>query len=350
LCRPLCGFLRASGQRHHNGEQQYHRSHLLTSLLSLHRCNRSLRAQDPNYGHSSQAIRSPEYTELTTAMTSATPQPSLGYITTREGIDLSVRTLPGERRPWFLLVHGLASNAQLWCGVAARLAAAGFPSVAVDQRGHGLSQQVDTGFGFDALSLDLVDVMQTINTGPVVAVGQSWGGNVVVELAARHPKSVAGVGLIDGGFLRLAEDFPTWEIARESLAPPVFNGARMEDMRRAMTTRLEGFSSDAIEAQLANFEVNKDGTIRARLQRRNHFAILEQLWDHDPDIAASKISAPILAIAVEGGSPRKSGRVAEFAAAAGATVRWMTGHHDVHAQKPDVVARVLLDWTGEVLP
>ena len=42
----------------------------------------------------------------------------------------------------------------------------------------------------------------------MVAVGQSWGGNVVVELAARFPHQVAAVAVIDGGFLRLADDFP----------------------------------------------------------------------------------------------------------------------------------------------
>lgn len=279
-----------------------------------------------------------------------TRQPDVGYITTREGLALNLRTQPGERRPWFLLVHGLASNARLWDGVAARLAAAGVPSIAIDQRGHGRSQQVDTGFDFGSLSRDLVDVIQATNTGPVVAVGQSWGGNVVVELAARYPQLVAAVGLIDGGFLRLAEDFPTWEVVRESLAPPVFNGARIEDLRRVMASRLEGFSADAIEAQLANFEVNEDGTVRARLRRRNHFVILEQLWNHDPDIPAFTIAAPVLAVAVEGGGPSKPSRVAEFAAASEATVRWMSGHHDIHAQQPDVVAEILLGWTGKVLP
>ena len=39
----------------------------------------------------------------------------------------------------FLLVHGLASNARLWDGVARRLASAGHSAVAVDLRGHGRS-------------------------------------------------------------------------------------------------------------------------------------------------------------------------------------------------------------------
>ncbi len=36
---------------------------------------------------------------------------------------------------------------------------------------------------------------------PVVA-GQSWGGNVVLELAARRPELVRGIVCVDGGWLR----------------------------------------------------------------------------------------------------------------------------------------------------
>ena len=117
-----------------------------------------------------------------------------------------------------------------------------------------------------------------------------------------------------------------------------------------MAARLVGFSPDAIEAQLANFEEDERGTIHARLRRHNHFAILEQLWNHNPDIAAAQVKAPMLTIDVEGGSPQKPTRVAEFAAASGTTVHWMSGHHDVHAQQPAAVAQLLLDWTKQVLP
>ena len=41
-----------------------------------------------------------------------------------------------------LLVHGLASNARVWDGVAALLAAAGREVLAVDLRGHGASAAV----------------------------------------------------------------------------------------------------------------------------------------------------------------------------------------------------------------
>ena len=101
------------------------------------------------------------------------------------GVRLHLRRWDGEDRP-FLLVHGLASNARLWDGVAAALAAAGHPVVAVDQRGHGRSAKPDSGYDLPTCAADLVagDRPPRLGSSPVVA-GQSWGGNVVLAVGAR---------------------------------------------------------------------------------------------------------------------------------------------------------------------
>ena len=115
------------------------------------------------------------------------------------GFRMAVREAPGPRRP-FLLVHGLASNARLWDGVARRLAAAGHEVVAVDQRGHGGSEQTATGYDTATAAADLAELIAlrhwTGKREPVVA-GQSWGGNVVLTLAALHG-GVAAIALVDG--------------------------------------------------------------------------------------------------------------------------------------------------------
>ena len=70
------------------------------------------------------------------------------------GPRLALRRADGDRRP-FLLVHGLSSNARLWDGIARRLAEAGHQVVAVDQRGHGRSEQVDDGYTTAQCAADL---------------------------------------------------------------------------------------------------------------------------------------------------------------------------------------------------
>lgn len=257
-----------------------------------------------------------------------------------DGTCLAVRVRGAS--PRFLFVHGLASNARLWDGAAEALAENGYDSVAVDQRGHGRSDKPGHGFDFATLAEDLATVVGEWG-GPVVAVGQSWGGNVVLEFAARHPELVSAVVCVDGGFIRLADAFADREAMLEALAPPRFEGLRRADLEAGMRARLDGWPESGVAGQLANFEDLPDGTVRSRLARADHLEILRHLWDHDPDALADRVVAPILLIAVPGGMITKAERVAAFGAAhPGATVVWLEGDHDIHAQHPDVVADAIL--------
>src|SRR4051794_24671205 len=106
------------------------------------------------------------------------------------GDDLSLHVIQrdgdDEEVP-FLLVHGLSSNARLWDGVGERLQQLGHSSASVDQRGHGRSGKPDSGYDFETVTDDLAAVIKSLGWDRPVVVGQSWGGNVVLELAYRFP-------------------------------------------------------------------------------------------------------------------------------------------------------------------
>lgn len=267
------------------------------------------------------------------------------WVETGTGASLSVIERPGDPAlPAFLLVHGLASNARLWDGVGARLAGMGHASVAVDQRGHGRSDPGDGRFDFAALVDDLADVIGATLARPVVAVGQSWGGNVVLELAARRNDLVQALALVDGGFLTLSARFAGWEEAERLLAPPDLTSFTAVELEAEMRARLKGWPEEGIRGQLANFEILPDGRVRPHLDRGSHMEILRHLWEHRPDEIAAVVRCPTLVLAVGDGSPDKVDRVAGFASRlAGAEVRWETGHHDIHAQMPDLVVEYLIE-------
>jgi len=118
---------------------------------------------------------------------------------------------PGAARVPFLLVHGLASNSRLWDGVARVLVGLGHPVAAVDLRGHGRSDAPEDGYDIPTVATDLITVIDVLGWSRPVAVGQSWGGNVVIELAAAHPDVLGAVAAVDGGIIELADRFATWE-------------------------------------------------------------------------------------------------------------------------------------------
>ena len=124
------------------------------------------------------------------------------------GVDLHVlrwsppETVQPTGRSW-MLTHGLASNARLWSGVARRLAARGHLVVTVDQRGHGLSSKPDDGYDVANCADDLTLLIDELGLDRPAVAGQSWGGNVVLELGHRHPDAVASIACVDRKSTRL---------------------------------------------------------------------------------------------------------------------------------------------------
>ncbi|HEX3721689.1 MAG TPA: alpha/beta hydrolase, partial [Nitrolancea sp.] len=199
------------------------------------------------------------------------------------GLRLHLREWDGAGVP-FVLVHGLTSNCMTWEAVAQRLNDAGHPVISLDQRGHGLSDKPDSGYGFDEVTADLHAVIEAQGwaTKPVVA-GQSWGGSVVLQFAARYPSAARGIVLVDGGFMsmRSRDAGMRWEQLWERLKPPVLTGMRRDDLAERMRRGHPDWSDEGIEHTLANFETLADGTIRPWLALDHHREILHAMWEQD---------------------------------------------------------------------
>jgi pimeloyl-ACP methyl ester carboxylesterase len=260
-----------------------------------------------------------------------------------DGVNLHVRRWPGDKRP-FLLVHGLSSNARLWDGVAAELSAAGHPVHAVDLRSHGDSDAPPDGYDTATAAEDLAALGLT----GVVAAGQSWGGSVVVTLAAKHPEVVAALALVDGGWYDPAHEFPSWEAAEETLRPPDIDGLPAEELKGYLRRGHPGWSADAIEATLANMRVWPDGTLSRRLPVDRHMRIVRSMWDDPPVRYYASVTQPVLLMPALPADPdkaaaRRSRVEAAAAALPNATVReYPDSDHDLHAQRPREVAADLL--------
>lgn len=263
---------------------------------------------------------------------------------------------PGADPPaGFLLVHGLASNARLWDGVAAHLAALGHPVATVDLRGHGRSGKPDDGYDIPTVCEDLVAVLGWLagggdgDTRPwqrPVAVGQSWGGNVVLELAFAHPARLRGVACVDGGTIALQDRFPSWAECALMLAPPRLAGTPGVTVEAFLRQAHPRWPDSGIQGTMGNFEIRPDGTVAPWLTFQRHMKVLHGLWDHQPVNRYPSISVPVLLIpADDGHTPSTEAKRAEVAAALHAlpvaAAVWIEGDHDLHAQFPAEIAGTL---------
>jgi pimeloyl-ACP methyl ester carboxylesterase len=243
-----------------------------------------------------------------------------------------------------LLVHGLASNARLWDGVARELSARGHRVVAVDLRGHGRSTKPSGGYDFATITDDVRAVVDYMGGEKPVVAGQSWGGNVVIALAARFPGLTHAVACVDGGSIELSDEFPTWEQCAERLAPPHLEGMLAARLEEALRAAHPDWPDTGITSTLANFEVRDDGTVRPWLSRANHMTILRALWEQHPRDLYPLIAEPVLMIAAKDAhSPTGKEAAVERAITLlrRGSALWIVGDHDLHAQHPIAIADAL---------
>ena len=282
----------------------------------------------------------------------ATLAPIRRHVTVREGVELSVHEWPGAERP-FLLVHGLASNARTWDLVGHHLNHRGHYVIAVDQRGHGHSDKPDTGYGFDDVTEDLHALSHELRLDAPIVAGQSWGGNVVLDFAARHPKALSGLVLVDGGFIELSSDGESVESVAERLKPPNLLGTPRSLMLERMRSFHPEWSETQIEMQMANFETLPDETIRPWLSLGRHMEIVRALYHQKPSTLYPKVRTPtLIAAAPTPSAGRQAAKQLEVEAAGTAIervkVRWFNNSgHDIHIERPEALATWMLEALDE---
>lgn len=289
--------------------------------------------------------------------------PTPATVVTDFGTQLATTTFtPPEGRTGrdILLTHGLASNQQLWFGAAASLAERGHHVVTFDQRGHGQSSKPDSvgqtssGYEMTTVADELIQLVEALGLDRPLIGGQSWGGNVVLEAARRHPSKISAAALIDGGFLHLQRQFPRWEDCADALAPPPLIGTPVEQITSWVDSMAAAWPAEGRAATLANFEVREDGTIAPWLTFDRHIAVLRGLWEHEPSAHYAEIDVPILILAASDSSETRA-RKQEAVDEAAATIPtceavWFEpAHHDVHAQFPVEVADALEKFLDDLV-
>ena len=251
-----------------------------------------------------------------------------------------------------LLLHGLASTCHIWDMVAPILAQ-NHRVLALDQRGHGETDKPTYGFDFASVTQDVIGVIDHFGGDAPVVVGHSWGGSVALELAVRAPKAVKGMAWVDGGMINASARYPTVEDAKFEMSPPDFSGVTVESFMERVRTRHQGagMAPGSHDVVMANFEVQVDNTIKARLTRANHLRIIEALWDHHPTDLYQQVQCPVLIMPArqqtdlstqERGQRRlMSVDEAEQQLPNSKTVWLENSIHDVPIQRPGLVADLI---------
>ncbi len=263
---------------------------------------------------------------------------------------------PAGTGPAALLVHGLSATAWVWAPVARRLCRVR-RTVAMDLRGHGLSDSPTTGYEPQAFADEAIAVAEGAGllAGPgdrIVLAGHGFGAIVAAWAAASLGERCAGLVLVDGGWEDIgdATGLSVDEFLRGLDEPP--------EVLRSIADFLadrEAFDSgtwDADQERAARTSVVELPVGRVVSAARPHAveACVRAMFAYRPAVVLSSVSAPIAALVAaddEAGSHARSLRVAqdELAAAGRSPIRAAhfagLGHNLMRYRPAEVTAAIL---------
>ncbi|MFT7521045.1 MAG: abhydrolase domain-containing protein 6, partial [Kiritimatiellia bacterium] len=122
--------------------------------------------------------------------------------------------------PTVVLVHGFADAGSGWTDVARRLAQHHRVMV-VDLPGHGLSEPSGAPLAYADVSEGLNKAMESVQ-GPIVLVGNSMGGWLIMQHALDHPERVGRVIVVNGAGMR-------WKVDGDLLMPQTLKAIRAKN-------------------------------------------------------------------------------------------------------------------------
>jgi pimeloyl-ACP methyl ester carboxylesterase len=265
----------------------------------------------------------------------------------------------GADPPGVLLVHGLSGTAWAWTPVARRLRATR-RTVALDLRGHGLSDAPTDGYDPATLAEDVVAVAEgsgllADDGDRIVLAGHGFGAIVAAWAAAALADRCAGLVLVDGG----------WESVEDASGLDIDAFLRGLDEPPEVMRSLDAFLADREAFDPTTWDADQDAAARASVVEthagrvvpatRPHAleASVRAMFRYDPLEALAAVAAPVVAlVASTGGSAEDAERRAALREAS--DVRVVAGRraiavvdagrhgHNLMRYRPDAVTAAIL--------
>lgn len=110
---------------------------------------------------------------------------SSNFITTRDGTRIFFKDWGPKTAQPIVFHHGWPLSSDDWDNQMLYFLEKGFRVVAFDRRGHGRSDQTDTGNDMDTYAADTAELAKALDLNNAVHVGHSTGGGVVTRYAAK---------------------------------------------------------------------------------------------------------------------------------------------------------------------
>ncbi|HEY8315291.1 MAG TPA: alpha/beta hydrolase [Gaiellaceae bacterium] len=189
--------------------------------------------------------------------------------------------------PPLICLHGVTGHGERFKRLAEERWAEHFHVIAPDLRGHGRSGY-EPPWTFATYVADLVETTDALGIGQADWVGHSFGGRLVLELAARQPERIRRAVLLDPAIDVLPHIALT--VAESELVEPIYTSADDYADHRTDSPSRELVLEDA----RLHCDVLADGRLRRRTCQPAVISIYGELATQPP--APETLRAPTLLI------------------------------------------------------
>jgi len=114
--------------------------------------------------------------------------------------------------PDVILLHGFLGNLAVWHLYMMPILRREFRVLTYDLRGHGYSEMTPTGYSAKNMAEDLLGLMDSLGIQKATLMGHSYGADVCLYFALKHPDRVDKILALEPGLAALVHDRknPNW--------------------------------------------------------------------------------------------------------------------------------------------
>lgn len=213
----------------------------------------------------------------------------------RSGIRIRAVERGDPDSPPVLLVHGWGCSVYVFRFNMPALADAGYRVIAIDLKGHGLSDKPQRAedYTIDALVEHLREVLDALGLDRPVLAGHSLGGTLIYHFACRYPERVRGLGLISPTGLTGVPRMRAYHFLTPAFLIPLYRRLRSRAVVKAALRRVYGkrghYSTRDVEEYFAPTQFPEYGpAIRHALHSYD--------WKASKNRALATVNVPALGI------------------------------------------------------
>ena len=175
----------------------------------------------------------------------------MATITTRDGANVFYKDWGAKDAQPIVFHHGWPLSADDWDSQMLFFLSQGYRVIAFDRRGHGRSDQTDTGNDMDTYASDTAELVNALDLKDAVHIGHSTGGGVVARYVARAESGRVAKAVLMGAVTPL---MPQTSANPEGTPKEVFDG-----FRSALAANRAQFFKDIPAGPFYGF--NRDGAV-----------------------------------------------------------------------------------------